>query len=172
MVTINAQDYARLVEEYQNLVFHICFQFLHNYFDAEDLAQETFVRAYEKLGSFDGENFKAWIATIAVNQCKNHLKSGRRKLALVSDELTEIIPSTTGLPEERTFASETDARVFRLCNCLKEPYRTVAVQYFCEDIPLSVVANDTGQPLKTLQTRLYRAKKQLAKLWEEDKVTC
>ena len=44
---------------------------------------------------------------------------------------------------------------------MREPYRSVAVEYFCEDMPLSKIAERTGEPLKTVQTRAYRAKKML-----------
>ena len=47
------------------------------------------------------------------------------------------------------------------CEALREPYRSVAVEYFCEDMPLSQIAERTGEPLKTIQTRAYRAKKML-----------
>ena len=47
------------------------------------------------------------------------------------------------------------------CEALREPYRSVAVEYFCEDMPLSQIAERTGAPLKTIQTRAYRAKKML-----------
>ena len=47
------------------------------------------------------------------------------------------------------------------CEALREPYRSVAVEYFCEDMLLSQIAERTGEPLKTIQTRAYRAKKML-----------
>ena len=54
-----------------------------------------------------------------------------------------------------------EEEVRAVCEQLEEPYRSVAVKYFCEDVPLSELSRDTGQKLKTLQTRLYRAKKMI-----------
>ena len=59
-------------------------------------------------------------------------------------------------------------RIYSLCEKLKEPYKTVAVNYFCEDIKLSDMAKETGQNFKTLQTHLYRSKKLLKDLWKEE----
>ncbi|MBE6058460.1 MAG: sigma-70 family RNA polymerase sigma factor, partial [Clostridium sp.] len=59
-------------------------------------------------------------------------------------------------------------RIYRLCNKLKEPYRTVAISYFCKDIKLSHLAKETGKNIKTLETQLYRSKKLLKDLWKEE----
>jgi len=59
-------------------------------------------------------------------------------------------------------------RIQCVCNKLKEPYRTVAISYFCKDIKLSYLAKKTGQNIKTLETQLYRSKKQLKDLWKEE----
>ena len=58
-----------LIDRYQNLIFSICYKMTADYFASEDLAQETFLSAYEKYTSFDGRNEKAWICRIAVNKC-------------------------------------------------------------------------------------------------------
>jgi RNA polymerase sigma-70 factor (ECF subfamily) len=56
----------------------------------------------------------------------------------------------------------------RLCAQLREPYRTVATLYFCKGVRLSAYAAESGIPLRTLETQLYRAKKQLRILWKEE----
>ena len=60
-----AKKIAILLSDYQNLIFSLCYQMTQNYFEAEDLAQETFVAAYEHLDSFDGQHEKAWLCRIA-----------------------------------------------------------------------------------------------------------
>ena len=60
----------RMVGQYQNLIFSICYRIVGDYFEAQDLTQETFLAAYRNLGSFDGTNEKAWLTRIATNKCQ------------------------------------------------------------------------------------------------------
>ncbi len=78
------------------------------------------------------------------------------------------IQDKRGSPEELVMKNEINQRVYKLCLRLKEPYKNIAIKYFCENMKLSDVARDTGKNLKTLQTQLYRAKKLLKALWKEE----
>lgn len=165
---IDNEIFAEYINRYQRLVITICLSFTKNYFDAEELAQQTFVTAYEKFHKFDGNNFKAWITTIAANKCRDYLKSAARNNLSLSAEEYQCIEDSNNLPEEIFMEKVSSDRVYSLCLKLKEPYRAVAVNYFCNNIKLSQIAEDTGQSLKTLQTQLYRSKKLLKVLWEEE----
>ena len=156
------------MEVYKKLVFQVCYSFVHNYLDAEDLTQETFLAAYRRLETFDGTNFKAWVLTIAANKCKNFLADPRRRIQVVSDEVLSEIAETDPDPEEQLLRKENRSQMEQLCAQLKEPYRTVATLYFCKGIRLSAYAAESGIPLRTLETQLYRAKKQLRNLWKEE----
>jgi len=162
---IYAGDFEQLIKDYEKLVFSICFSFTKDYFDAEDLAQETFISAYKSLhlGGFDGINPKAWISKIAVNKCKNYLKGSQRKIYPVEDDVFSALPSSEDSPADYILKKEQSESLYKLCDELKEPYRTVAVKYFCENVKLSEYSLQSGINLKTLETQLYRAKKQLSK---------
>ena len=99
---IYAGGFEQLIKDYEKLVFSICFSFAKNYFDAEDLAQETFISAYRslQLGGFDGINPKAWISKIAVNKCKNYLKSSQRKIYPTEDDVFSALQSTEDSPAD------------------------------------------------------------------------
>lgn len=162
------QQFANCVRQYERLIITICLSFTQNYFDAEDLAQETFLAAYRSWGSFDGSNLKGWLCTIAANKCRDYLKSpARRNKSLAEEDYADIMDSGPQ-PHEGVEQSETAERLKSLCARLKEPYRTVAEGYFCEQKKLSELAKETGTGIKTLQTQLYRSKKLLRALWEED----
>ena len=168
MRVIQKNKFWNLIKPYERLIFTICFSFTKNYFDAEDLAQETFLSAYKNIDKFDGRNLKAWLTTIAANKCRDHLKSPARKTdSLVEVQLNSII-DTDGSPESIVIEAEADQRIWDLCLKLKEPYKTVSINYFCKNLKLSEVAKDTGQNLKTLQTQLTRSKKLLRALWKEE----
>lgn len=70
----------RLIRQYQNLIYSICYRLTGDYFDAEDLAQDTFLSAYKNLDHFDGANERAWLCRIATNKCIDYLKRAGRRL--------------------------------------------------------------------------------------------
>jgi RNA polymerase sigma-70 factor, ECF subfamily len=165
---IRQEQFASYIKQYERLIITICLSFTKNYFDAEDLAQQTFLSAYTNYSKFDGVNFKAWLTTIAANKCKDFLKSPARAVDSLSDEAYEGLKDKGDSPEDTLLKKHSREEIYILCEKLKEPYRAVAVNYFCEDIKLSDMAKDTGQSLKTLQTHLYRSKKLLKVLWKEE----
>jgi len=165
---IDNEKFASYIKQYERLIITICLSFTKNYFDAEDLAQQTFLTAYEKQKNFDGENFKAWITTIAANKCRDYIKSPSRNVLSFTDEEYERLEDKKDSPEKIILEKCTTEAVYNLCHRLKEPYKTVAVNYFCENIKLSDMTKETGQSIKTLQTQLYRSKKLLKNLWKEE----
>ncbi len=169
MVTvIEKEQFGDCIKQYERLIITICLSFTKNYFDAEDLAQQTFLAAYQNYERFDGSNFKAWLTTIAANKCKDYLKSKARTNVSLSEKEYESLKDRGDSPEETVVKKNTIERIYRLCNKLKEPYRTVAISYFCKDIKLSHLAKETGKNIKTLETQLYRSKKLLKDLWKEE----
>jgi RNA polymerase sigma-70 factor, ECF subfamily len=165
---ISEEQFVQYIKQYEKLIFTICFSFTKNYFDAENLAQETFLSAYKNIDKFVGDNLKAWLTTIAANKCRDYLKSPGRNIDNLTEEDYEYLEDNRGSPEEIVIGIDADERVHRLCIKLKEPYKTVAISYFCNDLKLSDIAKETKQSLKTLQTQLYRAKKLLKALWKEE----
>lgn len=168
MRDIRKEQLAGYINSYGRLVFSICLSFTGNYFDAEDLAQETFLSAFKRLGSFDGKNPKAWLTAIAANKCRDYLKSPSRKTRNLTEEDWADIEDGGTTPEEKAMDNETKGKVLKLCQKLKEPYRQVALSYFIYDLKISELSRTTGCSLKTLQTQLYRAKLLLRKLWKEE----
>jgi RNA polymerase sigma-70 factor (ECF subfamily) len=166
---IQKDEFAFLIKQYERLVFSVCFSFTRNYFDAEDLAQDTFLSAYKNLESFKGENLKAYLTTIAANKCRDYLKRFERKNVPLSEE-ENMLEDARGSPEEAALRHDSSMRIHNLCERLDEPYKTVAISYFLKDEKLSEISKRTGQNLKTLQTRLYRAKAMLKSMWKEDAI--
>ncbi|MCJ7689350.1 MAG: sigma-70 family RNA polymerase sigma factor [Clostridiaceae bacterium] len=168
MMIIHKDQFSSYIKQYERLIITICLSFTKNYFDAEDLAQQTFLSAYTNYNKFDGVNFKAWLTTIATNKCKDFLKSPARRIDSLSYDEYECLKDKGETPEETVLEKHSREQIHGLCDKLKEPYKAEAINYFCENIKLKDMAKDTGQNLKTLQTHLYRAKKLLKVLWKED----
>lgn len=164
MPKISDKDFLENMEEYQNLVFSICMSYAKNVFDAEDLAQETFLAAYKKRFSYSGGSFKAWITMIAANKCRDFLRVRRENASLDDYEIEDKEGSVEKTVTEHLRQEE----IYKMCLRLKEPYKTVVIKYFIEDMKLSEYQKESGEKLKTLQTRLYRAKQLLKRMLKEE----
>ncbi|NRZ58630.1 RNA polymerase sigma factor (sigma-70 family) [Clostridium beijerinckii] len=96
------------------------------------------------------------------------LRVRQEKTVSLSEDEYQDLEYRGDSPEETVVKKNTTERIQILCNKLKEPYRTVAINYFCKDVKLSHLAKETGQNIKTLETQLYRSKKMLKDLWKEE----
>lgn len=158
-------DFGALVDKYEKLVYTICYQFTQNHHTAQDLAQETYLSVYTHLDSCPADNPKAWVARIATNKAKDHLKSAyHRRVQSVADD---AMPSegtlyiTAPQPQEVVQSSSTCAEITEKIDALREPYNTVAVLYFLQSYSVGEIAQRLGRPRKTVQTQLFRARGQL-----------
>lgn len=156
------------IEEYGRLILTVCKSMTGDYFEAEDLAQETFISAYKSLDSFDGANLKAWLVKIASNKCRDYLKSAARRSVPAPQETFEQAPDAAPVPEDRVLEMDTEKRLEDFCKSLKEPYRSIAIAYFCEHMNAQEISKKMGKNLKTVQTQIYRAKAMIQKLWKEE----
>lgn len=162
VVGINRDEvFQSLIDEYEKLILSLCYRMVGDYFYAEDLAQDTFIAAYNSLDKFDGVNAKGWLCKIATRKCLDHLKSFAMKATPEEEDKLNFEAGQTKTLEDEFFKSELSEQIRQSCEDLSEPYRSVATEYYLHDKPLSVIAKETGTPLKTVQTRAYRAKQML-----------
>lgn len=152
------EQFSQLVERYEKLVFTICYQMVHDYQEAQNLAQETFLSAYKHRDSCPPENMKPWLARIAANKAKDYLKSAYMRRVVVSgDDTFEGIPATD-TPDQVYVSNEAIELVRDKIESLKEPYHMVSVLYFLREKNVDEIALALGRPKKTVQTQIYRAK--------------
>ena len=163
-----------MMTDHSAMVFNLCLALTRDYFLAEDLSQETFLAAYRALHSFDGTHEAAWLTKIATRKCLDHLRSAAaRTTRAVEDEALRALPSPACRePENIFFESHWEDRLRRACESLREPYRTVAVSYYCEGNTLARIARAQGVPLDTARTRCYRAKQKLQTILKEELSVC
>ena len=147
------------LKEYSGLIFTICYSMTKDYFEAEDLAQETFLSAYRNLERFDGKNMKAWLAKIATNKCKDYLKSAARRSQPTPEEGFMAMADPGPSPEDTYLETEVEEKLKRVCSNLQEPYRSVSIAYFVHHRSPQEIAEEQGKNVKTIQTQIYRAKR-------------
>ena len=123
----NLEAYGELVIRYQALVFNTCYRLVSQRGDAEDLTQDTFLRAYERFHTFDVRRpFKPWILRIATNLCWNYLKQRNNKENFSYDEEIDSMHSNqqTG-PEGFAVLNERDQKIYKAIASLPPNYRIV-----------------------------------------------
>ena len=148
-----------LVERYQRVLYTVALRMLGNRDDAKDATQTAFVRAYERLASFDEQyRFFSWIYRILVNECLNVIR-GRRP----EDELTPVL-ATSGGPFEAAVSRERQAQVQAALLHLTPEYRAVVVLRHFAGLSYEEMADALGVPAKTVKSRLYSARQRLGEL--------
>lgn len=172
---ITEEEYFEyLMDTYGNLIYSICYKTCGNPFDAEDLAQEVFLAAYRNLYSFDRTYEKAWLCKITSRKCLDFLKSATRRILPAEDTFLE--DSSTGNldidsspVEEAMLETEARHRLLAACQQLKPPYDEVARLHFYEELTAAEIAAAQQENVKTVQTRIYRAKAMLKKALQPDR---
>lgn len=145
------------VEHFQEWVYALCLRQLGHCQDAEDVAQETLVRAVRHLHHWDSRRpLRPWILTIAVNRCKTHLSRKRTVPRAQEAVLDHPAPATRlhdfDLAEELQLALQQ----------LREDYRTCLLLFHQQDLSLQEVARVMECPEGTIKTWLHRARRELA----------
>lgn len=157
-----------LIDTYDKLVFSICYKLTGDYFTAEDLTQETFLAAFQKYDSFDGENEKAWICRIATNKSIDYLRSASRRSVPVEDSFFALTAEQRGSPEEVCLEEEIKDQLAKSCDDLKPPYNEVARDYYLRELSPKEIAAKQGKSVKTIQTQIYRARQMLKKVYRKE----
>ncbi|MGI8649243.1 MAG: RNA polymerase sigma factor [Rubrobacter sp.] len=130
--------FAELVERHQEVVSKVCYGILGNRQDAEDAAQESFVRAYERLEGFEGRSsFKTWMTRLAVNTSLNERSKRIRASREIPPEA--VTPNPGDDPEERARASETAGQIREAWLLVKENHRAAVVLKDLEGYPFAEV---------------------------------
>ncbi len=155
------RHFAELVRRYQDTVYAMALRFLGSPSDAEDAAQETFLKVFRGLDGFKGEaKFSTWLYRITFNLCADSLRKRRRSGHAELGEAEQVADEPVDV-EDGLLSSEDRRRVRECLDELDERYRSVIVMLYYQKLSYEQIATVLGVPLKTVETRLYRARKQL-----------
>jgi len=156
------ENFIRLIQQYQNLVFSICLKLTGDYFTAEDLTQETFLAAYRHFDDFAGQAEKAWLCRIASNKCVDYLRAAaRRTVPVAEEEFPEQMAASQEEPLSRVLNQELLAEFATACEELRPPYREVALAHFVRGKPAAEIVKETGVGISTVKTQIRRAREML-----------
>ena len=160
------KSFGRLVEAYQGPVYNLTYRMLGNPDEAEDAAQEAFLRAYRKIDTYDpARKFSTWLLSIASHYCIDRLR--RRRLTWLSLEDEKLSPaaliSHQPGPERRAVQSEREAEIQALLDTLPADYRATVVLFYWYDLSYEEIAQTTSSTVSAVKSRLFRARRMLAK---------
>jgi RNA polymerase sigma-70 factor, ECF subfamily len=147
-----------LVGRYQHIMFNVALRMLGDYEDARDAAQNTFVKAYEKLGTYDPERrFFSWIYRILMNECLNlRRRPGTEQLGDTEGEVSD------SSDVDAVEAAERKRDVRQAILALSPAYREVIVLRHFAALSYEQMSEAIGVPTKTVKSRLHTARQQLA----------
>jgi len=160
----DAKAFAEIVRRYQRAIYRLAYGLTRSSSDADDLAQETFLRAYQALGRFRvGEPMYPWLARIATNQAFSLFRSRRRRPETPLEPLVEAGRqwSAEDDPAEETAEREHRARIQSAFAELKPEHQAVLVLRAVQDLSYEEIATTLQIPLGTVMSRLSRARAEL-----------
>jgi RNA polymerase sigma-70 factor, ECF subfamily len=153
-------EYRWLVDKYQTAVYNLTLRMLNNTFEAEEVTQAVFVKAYEALPSFRFEyRFFSWLYRIAVNMALNQLKKRKKFTGLEQVE--------TRMQEPGTGEQDKSAHILMAVDRLKDKYKTVVSLKYFEEKSYRDIAWLLGIEEKKVRSRLYDARVQLREILEK-----
>lgn len=159
--------FAKLVEAYQVPVYNLCYRMLGNPSEAEDAAQETFLRAYKGLNRYDPERrFATWLLSIASHHCIDRLR--RKRFPIRS--LDELLPwqqkaDDTPGPETALTQKQDQEVVRKMLEQLGDQDRVMLILRYWYDLSYEEIAQSLFSSVSAVKSRLHRARRQLAEQW-------
>lgn len=163
--------FGLLVEKYRRKIVRLISRMVRDPDEMEDVAQETFIKAYRALPQFRGEAaFYTWLYRIAVNTAKNHLVSRRKDLPTVSAQAVNdedepddrLMAQDIGTPESELISKQVAIAVNQAVDALPEELRQAITLREIEGLSYEEIAESMGCPIGTVRSRIFRAREAIA----------
>ncbi|WP_028785028.1 RNA polymerase sigma factor SigW [Thalassobacillus devorans] len=160
-----------VVSFYQHKVYQICFRMIGNAHEAEDLAQEAFIRAYTNIDRFDERRkFSTWLYRIATNLTIDRIRKKKPDYFLDAEvkgteglNMYSQLAADQALPEEEVESLELQTYIHKEILALPPKYRSVIVLRFLDELSLQEIAEVLEIPVGTVKTRIHRGRETLRK---------
>ncbi len=159
--------FGKLIGAYQTPVFNLAYRMLGNADEAEQAAQEAFIRAWTRLDAYKpAHKFSTWLLSITSNFCIDQIRKRRAILLSIDEPLPThpaLMSETSSLPEARVAESEQQVVVQNLLETLPADYRQAVVLRYWYDMSYEEIAEVMETTVSAIKSRLFRARRQLAK---------
>lgn len=163
--------YTSIMVRYREPIYYLVLKMVRNEEDAEDLAIETFEKAFKKLEQYSPEfAFSTWLFRIATNHCIDHI----RKKKIQTTSIDEIhgdkkswgvqVETKTKDPEESFIEKQKINSIREIVSNLNEPYKTLVEMRYFQELSYEEIASERDIPLGTVKAQLFRARAILAEI--------
>jgi RNA polymerase sigma-70 factor, ECF subfamily len=155
-----------LVRKYQHRIAALISRYIRDWSEVQDVAQETFIRAYRAIGNFRGDaQFYTWLHRIAVNTAKNHLVAHNRRPPTEDIEISDAEQFDSGIrlrdndtPERELMRQEIETAVMRVVDTLPAELREAITLREVEGLSYEEIAERMQCPIGTVRSRIFRAR--------------
>jgi RNA polymerase sigma-70 factor (ECF subfamily) len=152
--------FSPIVERYQDAVFAVALARLREFHDAEDIAQEVFIEAFEHLGRLgDPSRLGAWLRSITIHRCIDHLR--RRREVIDVEEIAEYAEATSSNPHAKIEQQELRAQVIAAIGRLSKKQRETTALFYINGYSQEEIARIQEVPIGTVRRRLHDAREKL-----------
>jgi RNA polymerase sigma-70 factor (ECF subfamily) len=153
-----------LIRRYQNYVFRLCFLVMRSEQDAEDMTQETFIRAFRALPRFEvreGASFEAWLYRIAVNACRSRMRRKWYQVLPWPSPAPDVVAEPEAQPDRRVIKDERRNEILEAIDSLGEKHRLVVILRYYAGLSNEEIAQTLSIPSGTVRSRLHTARQRL-----------
>lgn len=160
----DTEAFGILITNYKKLIYNLCLRMLDDRSEAEDAAQETFIKIYRGLKSYNGDSkFSTWALKICSNVCIDMIR--KRKAQLVSIDDYEFSDGSS--PEKSYLASEARRDIKKAVMALPEKYRIMIIYFHFMNLSYQEISEILDEPMTIVKNRIYRARLMLRQSLDE-----
>jgi RNA polymerase sigma-70 factor (ECF subfamily) len=159
-----------LIRRYQNYVYRLCYLVMRTEQDAEDMTQETFIRAFRALPRFEirkGTSFEAWLYRIAVNACRSRMRRKWYQVLPWPEPAPQMVAEPEEQPDRLMILGERRNDVLQAVDALGEKHRIVVILRYYAGLSNEEIARALNIPSGTVRSRLHIARHRLRATLEE-----
>lgn len=164
----NKEAFGNLIEAYQAPVFNLAYRMLGNADEAEQAAQEAFIRAWTRLDSYDSTHkFSTWLLSITSNYSIDQIRKRRAQLLSIDGPLPAhpaLMSGGEASPEVQVIEDEREEAVQQLLDILPDDYRQAVVLRYWYDLSYDEIAEVMDTSVSAIKSRLFRARRQMAEV--------
>lgn len=152
--------YEEIIKRYKNNIYSLCMRMVRNSEDAKDLAQDTFIKAYQNLEKYNPEyKFSTWIFKVASNLCIDHLRKTKTQNLPYDDKIS--MPHDTASAENIYLHNSNKKQIEKAIQDLPEDYRILIILYHKEGLSYEQMCEMLKLPMSKVKNRLHRARNRL-----------
>lgn len=160
----DADAFSQLAARHQRVVYNLAYRFMRDATQAEDMAQEAFLKAYRMLDGFRGDcSFSTWMYRVTASVCLTELGRGKRRAEIEAQPWHEA-----QAPFNRTDWLDMPEVLRRCIALLPERYANIVTLYYLKERSYEEIADGLSIPTGTLKTWMHRARNQLRRIMEKE----